>query len=239
MPAIRPVFDTVYAGYNTTLNRPLRAGPAGLPTVRLTKVFATPAAASAYAVDVLGDLEVATCDHADCPIPAGSPGLGLTHKFEQEIPAATAALTAALAAPVPSDTELEDASAPGVLISRGVIDALRELPAVEREISADKLARDIALARTIDKALLIRNLMLTGRMVPEVNKAANQDLEAKLAELNRYIDDLLFESDVRKRIASNTASILLGNFEATRRASTAVSTGRPVDPTTLQGGRVK
>ena len=239
MPAIRPVFDTVYAGYNTTLNRPLRAGSAGLPTVRLTKVFATPAAASAYAVDVLGDMEVATCDHADCPTPTGSPGLGLTHKFEQEIPTATAALNTALAAPVPSDTELEDASAPGVLISRGVIDALRELPAVEREISADKLARDIALARTIDKALLIRNLMLTGRMVPEVNKAANQDLEAKLAELNRYIDDLLFESDVRKRIASNTASILLGNFEATRRASTAVSTGRPVDPTTLQGGRVK
>ena len=139
---------------------------------------------------------------------------------------------------MPSDTELEDASAPGVLISRGVIDALRELPAVEREISADKLARDIALARTIDKALLIRNLMLTGRMVPEVNKAANQDLEAKLAELNRYIDDLLFESDVRKRIASNTASILLGNFEATR-PRLAVSTGSADRSDHLAGGRVK
>ena len=144
-----------------------------------------------------------------------------------------------MAAPVPNDTQLEDASAPGVLISRAVIDALRELPGVEREIAADKLARDVALARTIDKALQVRNLLLTARMIPDVNIAANQEIETKLSELNRYIDDLLFENDVRKKIASNTASVLLGNFEATRRTSTAVSTGRPVDPTTFEGGRVK
>ena len=239
MPPARIVHDTVYAGYNVTLNRPQLAGPTGLPTVRLTKAFPSPSAAATYATDVLGDAEISTCNDSDCPDPSGKPGLGLIHRFEQEISISTMALNTALAAPVPSDTELEDASAPGVLISRAVIDALRELPEVEREIASDKLARDVALARTIDKALLVRNLLLTARMIPAVNIAANDDIEAKLTELNRYIDDLLFENDVRKKIASSTASTLLGNYEATRRGSTAVSTGRPVDPTTFEGGRVK
>ncbi|MCB1907030.1 MAG: integrating conjugative element protein [Rhodocyclaceae bacterium] len=239
MPAARIVHDTVYAGYNVTLNRPHLAGPAGLPSVRLTKSFPTPSAAATFAADVLGDIEISTCNASGCPAPGGTPGLGLIQKFEHEIPISTTALNTAMAAPVPNDTQLEDASAPGVLISRAVIDALRELPGVEREIAADKLARDVALARTIDKALQVRNLLLTARMIPDVNIAANQEIETKLSELNRYIDDLLFENDVRKKIASNTASVLLGNFEATRRTSTAVSTGRPVDPTTFEGGRVK
>ena len=239
MAAARIVYDTVYAGYNVTLNRPPLAGPAGLPAVRLTKTFSTPAAAATFATDVLGDTEIATCSEPGCPIPGASMGLGLIQKFELEIPGTTMALATAMAAPVPSNTQLEDASAPGVLISRGVIDALRELPAVEREIAADKLARDVALARTIDKALQVRNLLLTARMIPAVNIAANQDIETKLSELNRYIDDLLFESEVRKKIASSTASVLLGNFEATRRTSTGVSTGHPVDPTTFEGGRVR
>ena len=239
MPAARIVHDTVYAGYNVTLNRPHLAGAAGLPSVRLTKSFPTPSAAATFAADVLGDIEISTCSAPGCPAPGGTPGLGLIQQFEQEIPNSTTALNAAMAAAVPSDIQLEDASAPGVLISRGVIDALRELPAVERAIAADKLARDVALARTIDKALQVRNLLLTGRMIPDVNIAASQQIETKLAELNRYIDDLLFEREVRKKIASSTASVLLGNFEATRRTSTGVSTGHPVDPTTFEGGRVR
>ena len=239
MTPARLIYDTVSAGYNVTLNRAPLAPPTGLPSVRLTETFPSPAAAATFATDVLGDIEISTCNHPACPAPAGTPGLGLIHQFEKEIPLSTAALTTALAAPIPSDSELEAASAPGVLISRAVIDAVRELPAVERELAADKLARDVALARTVDKALQIRNLLLTGRMIPEARRAAGQDLETKLAELNRFIDDLLFESEVRRKIASSTAATLLGNYEATRRSSTAVSTGRPVDPTTMQGGRVK
>jgi len=91
----------------------------------------------------------------------------------------------------------------------------------------------------VDKALTIRNLLLTGRMIPEVYKYANPQIETKLAELNRHIDDVLYESNVRKRVISETAGTLLDSYHALRAASAANSVQQPVDKRPLIDGRVK
>jgi len=188
---------------------------------------------------VLGDLEIFTCTDDSCPPHHSKMGLGLVQKFELEIPDAQSEVEIVLATQVPRGNDLKAASAPGLLITREVIDAIRELPPIERHIAKERLAQDVALARTVDKALTIRNLLLTGRMMPEVYKTANQQLEAKLAELNRHIDDVLYESNVRKRVISETAGTLLDSYHALRAASAANSVQQPVDKRPLIDGRVK
>lgn len=237
--AIKIVYDTVFGGFNVTMGQPPTASSPGYSAVKLTETFSTPDVAATYATDVLGDLEIFTCTDDSCPPHQSKMGLGLVQKFELEIPDAQSEVEILLATQVPRGSDLKAASAPGLLITREVIDAIRELPPIERHIAKERLAQDVALARTVDKALTIRNLLLTGRMMPEVYKTANQQLEAKLAELNRHIDDVLYESNVRKRVISETAGTLLDSYHALRAASAANSVQQPVDKRPLIDGRVK
>ena len=102
MPAIRPVFDTVLRGLQHHAESAIASRSRRSPLGSVNQGFATPAAASAYAVDVLGDMEVATQRPCRLPDTNRQPGLGLTHKFEQEIPTATAALNTAWRRPCPA-----------------------------------------------------------------------------------------------------------------------------------------
>ncbi len=236
---IRIVFDTVFGGFNVTMGQPPRTSAAVYPPVKLTQTFAMPRTAAKYAVDVLGDIEGAACDDSDCPTPASTSGLGLIHQFELEIPTAQSQIDALFSNAVPAGVDLKAASAPGVVITRELVDAVRELPAIEQSIVRQRLIQDVALARTVDKAMIIRNLLLTGRMIPEVQRAADAKIESKLAELNRHIDDVLFESRIRKAVISETATTLLESYQASRAASAANSVQQPIDRHPLVNGRVK
>lgn len=237
--AIKIIFDTVYAGFNVTMGQPPAVTAAAYAPVKLTETFPTPDKAAVYATDVLGDLEIYTCRGGGCPTPQSTMGLGLVQKFELEIPTTKTQVATLFETAVPKGSDLKIASAPGVLVTRELVDAIRELPPVERHIAQDRLVQDLALARTVDKALIVRNLLLTGRMIPEVYKTANTQIESKLAELNRHIDDVLYESNVRKRVISETAATLIDSYQATRAASAANSVQPPVDRKPVIDGRVK
>jgi integrating conjugative element protein (TIGR03755 family) len=236
---IRIIHDTVSGGYNVTMGQAPDAMPAAYPAVKLTEAFRNPQEAAVFATDVLGDIEIYTCDGNTCLPPRTTMGLGLVQKFELAIPDAQVQVETLTTSAVPKGGDLKAASAPGIVITREVVDAIRELPPIERHIATERLVQDIALARTVDKALIIRNLLLTGRMIPEVYKHANTQLEAKVAELNRHIDDVLYESNVRKRVISETAGTLLDSYHALRAASAANSVQQPVDKRPLIDGRVK
>ena len=243
---ITVIRDLVTAGFNTTMGLPAltsdtvtytSTGPTG---TKLARSFPRAIDASQYATDVLGDLEIATCSETSCPAKGSKTGLGLLPKFEAEQAPAMTQLNTLLSSNVPKFNDLDTASAPGVAISREVVDALREMPQGERSIAASRLAREVALARTIDKALTVRNLLLTGMTLPDAKMPiAPYEAIKKIDELNRYIDDLLFESRVRKEIVSNSASALLDAYRSTRSQSTANGTQSMVDPKPLTDGRVK
>ena len=64
-PVIRFTGDVVQAGYNLNMNRPIGANapvPAGSGS-RLADVWTSPAAASGWVVDVVGENIVTTCEH--------------------------------------------------------------------------------------------------------------------------------------------------------------------------------
>src|SRR5207245_7340639 len=103
------------------------------------KAFKHPADASKYAQDVLGDMQIAVCDDANCPAKGTNTGLGLSPKYEAEIPAIESAINSLVSSSAPNYALLDDIGAPGVAIGREVIDALRELPPCERSIAVPRL----------------------------------------------------------------------------------------------------
>lgn len=241
MPPARLVNDSVIAAYNLTMMQPATANPGATYTAsRLAKAFSSPTAAAAYATDLIGDIEIASCSEGGCPRKGTQTSVGLERKAEDEIPVVKAQLATVVAASVPSTTDLDAASAPGVLVTRDLVDALRALPKAEHAIAMDRLGQEIALARTVDRALLVRQLLTTGQTIPETlpDQVAG-DLQAKTAEVNRAIDDLLYGVRVRREIVSASATKLLDAHRAARTASGANAPIVPNEPRPLIDGQVR
>jgi integrating conjugative element protein (TIGR03755 family) len=240
-PAIEVIRDLAKAGYdatsnlvptaNTTLTAPANS--------RLSSIWVNDQQASAWIVDVVGDKLVATCDESACPQKGSVAGKGLQPKFENELNIVSNQLVAVVSQRVPDNALLEAASAPGVAVSRDLVTALQGLSAAERSIALRRLQMEIAQARTIDKALLARNLLTVGLGVPEASSVATVEARAKLEELNRMIDDMMFEIRVRREIVSQTAGNIIDQFTRTQLQSGATSTLPLPDNKLLRDGRVK
>ena len=113
-----------------------------------------------------------------------------------------------------------------------MIEALQDLPAVDRTIFIGKLSGEISQARSIDKLLLLRRLLLAGRQVPEIAgvEPAQREIDRKLAELDREIENLLFDTRVRKAVVSDTVGTLLRVYRDRNRESLAIPVMPYVDP---------
>ena len=135
---------------------------------------------------------------------------------------------------------LEQITAPGVAITRQVIEAIREMPASEQSLVIGRLVSEISTARTVEKALFARRLLLTGRQVPEVyaTEVAREHADTSIAELDREIENLLFETRVRREVVSETVGILLQRAAARRQTSLNTPAVRRIDPRPLDHGRV-
>lgn len=242
---IEPTKNVTEAGFHLTLNRavttPATATVASPASARLTRAFPTAKDASDWAVQVLGDTSFATCDSPACPAKGSTAGSGLLPRLEAEIPTASSQLSALLSSSgVPARSQLEDASAPGVVIGRELIDALKAMPAAQRDQFAGRLAMEVAQARVLDKALLVRGLMMTGLTgVPEVALGPGvPEARTKISELNRLIDDTLFDLRVRREMVSQTAATLIESYRNSQAESAALAPTQRSDANPLSGGRV-
>jgi hypothetical protein len=128
-----------------------------------------------------------------------------------------------------------------VAITRQVIEAIREMTASEQSLIMGRLVSEISTARTVEKALFARRLLLSGRQVPEVyaTEVAREHADTSIAELDKEIENLLFETRVRKEVVSNTIVTLLQRAAARRQASLNTPKVSPIDPRPLRNGRVQ
>ncbi len=239
-PLLEFTGDIVKAGYNLNMNRPLTAvGPVPpAAATRLTEVWATPADARDWVVDVVGENIVTTCDTCRKD---SIPGTGLLPKLYQEASTVTVELqNLVVGATPPTLANLENITAPGVAITRQVIEAIREMPASEQSLIMGRLVSEISTARTVEKALFARRLLLTGRQVPEVyaTEVAREHADTSITELDKEIENLLFETRVRKEVVSDTVTMLLKRAAARRQTSLNTPTVPTIDPRPLSNGRV-
>ncbi|MEQ9562062.1 MAG: integrating conjugative element protein, partial [Woeseiaceae bacterium] len=239
-PELHFTGDIVQAGYNINLNRPLDAtGPVpAAAATRLSTIWPTPQAARDWVVDVVGENIVTTCDTCRKD---SVPGTGLLPSLYQEASAVTVELQQLVNGTLPPTLDnLDTITAPGVAITRQVIEAIRDMPATEQSLIVGRLVAEISTARTVEKALYARRLLLSGRQVPEVyaTEVAREHADNSIAELDREIDNLLFETRVRREVVSDTVVTLLQRAAARRQASLQIPTVPVIDPRPLDNGRV-
>ncbi|WP_027948926.1 integrating conjugative element protein [Haliea salexigens] len=240
-PVLEFTGDIVEAGYNINMNRTVTDTspvPAASAT-RLSEIWSTPGEARDWTVDVVGENIVTTCDTCRKD---SIPGTGLLPKLYQESATVTTEIQNLVSgATPPTLTNLEQITAPGVAITRQVIEAIREMPASEQSLIMGRLVSEISTARTVEKALYARRLLLSGRQVPEVyaTEVAREHADNSIAELDREIENLLFETRVRKEVVSDTVATLLERAAAKRQSSLTVPEVPTLDPNPLRGGRVQ
>jgi len=240
-PVLEFTGDIVEAGYNINMNRALTDTtpvPAASAT-RLSEVWPSPADARDWTVDVVGENIVTTCDTCRKD---SIPGTGLLPKLYQESTTVTTEIQNLVSGATPPTLDnLEQITAPGVAITRQVIEAIREMPASEQSLIMGRLVSEISTARTVEKALYARRLLLSGRQVPEVyaTEVAREHADNSISELDKEIENLLFETRVRKEVVSDTVTTLLERAAARRQSSLTVPEVPTLDPNPLRDGRVQ
>ena len=239
-PVLAFTGDIVKAGYNINMNRPITmVGPVPpASATRLTELWATPADARDWVVDVVGENIVTTCDTCR---KESIPGIGLLPKLHQEATTVIVELQNLVSGATPLTlANLDQVTAPGVAITRQVIEAIREMPVPEQRLIMGRLVSEISTARTVEKAMYARRLLLTGRQVPEVyaTEVAREHAEVSIVELDKEIENLLFETRVRKEVVSDTITTLLQRAAARRQASLNTPRVLTIDPRPLRNGHV-
>lgn len=228
----RPLRDTVQAGYNISLNRPVLTTTSIQVTPTspdLVQLWNDPDDVRDWILEVLGDDEIVTCQGCS---PGSQPGRGLIPLIADrqttiQTQLAQLVIGAASGGLDPTRTNLDTVSAPGVGISVQVIESIRQLEDdTERGVVVAKLAAEIASAQVLEESLIIRRLLLTGRREGNVKGIgmAQDAIDDAIDELTDEINNVRFEHTIRKEMVSSTVKTVLEKARAIKNSSRSIHT---------------
>ena len=241
-PPVMTITDTVKAGYNIELGRSVTdtgAAPTGTAATALSKVWATPADAQNYALLVLGDVELTTSKTGQR---RSTPGHGILPRIEADKTPILAALRTIINGNnTPSPEQLAKVSSPGIDMTREVIEAIRVLPTPqEQEAAMQKMADEAAAGINLEKALLLRRLLQTGRMEPNIYASGlSTDIDLAVNQVTQAIDNVLYETRIRREMFAQTATVLLGTGQHRTQNTAATTIATPNDTNAIENGQVK
>lgn len=210
---IRTVGSGVVAGINSLTGRapddvaPITATQCG--GARVCQVWDTPAEAEGWITDVVGEVEIRTC--TGCDKLESRAGMGMQNKYEAQMRQIQNLLTPMVngTGPINETTLSSLQGGEGFQVSRRVIEAIREEK--DRVSIVNRLSAELAMSRTLERALLARRVLLAGMKEPSI---ANNDLKLEhlggaLDQVEGDIETMMYELDVRAKLASNTTVALL------------------------------
>lgn len=226
--AIRPIRDAVTTGVNLILGRqgsgmpndlcantPIRGDTPGAQ--RLANLWDRPEDMATFAAQVVGDTTVYTYDGGNKEY---QPGTGILPFIERDSVQVQSSMHGAIRQSMGmelSEATMEAISAPGLTINDQTLDALRQMQGDERAAYVQRLSDEVSVARNIEKLLLVRRALLASRDVPEVrNGPAITQINEAINEVYEQVEELMFESRVRRELVSNTALLILGEQAARR-----------------------
>ena len=220
------ISDVAVAGYNIMVdpNRPLDddSAPSKADHPDLTTFWPTPDDAGNFSALVLGNITITTQKSNQAqgttagvglvPILTSCPDIANTDKTcVKTIRDKLAQIVASN--DTPSPTDLEQISANGLAITPRVIDGLRNLDKSGQALYINRIAQDVAIQNLIDESLMLRRVLIAGsqaQVVQNLQPALNAVNES-INRLNKDIENLLFEHQVRKQMTSNTMQTLFTN----------------------------
>lgn len=209
---IRVVHDVAKAGYNLANGRSATAtGSIDATTCNggmLCTTWNSPDEVANFGMRVLGDVHHRTCE--TCTKTEATPGVGLAPIIQEEYEQKLQALQKLISGEKPLTTEnLAEASSNAVPVSRQVIEGLREER--EQNLLATRLASEVALSSTLEKALLLQRTLITGGKEPNIaaNDLAQDTLDKETDVLQKHIDNLRTELEMRRALSSNAAGMIV------------------------------
>ncbi|HDV5948544.1 TPA: integrating conjugative element protein [Legionella pneumophila] len=216
---IKVINDVVIAGYNILLNRkPLNNEKKPDTKTPMTHTWPTPVDASQWAVKVLGDIHVSTATDADKTKHDAKAGIGLSALLQScdSSNTCTSNVSKALWNLVDkqwplTEEKLKMVSASNLMITDEIIITIQRMPREEQILTVSKLAEEIAVQNMLDKALMMRRILQAGLQVQEVQnlKPALDMVKFALKKLDDDIHSLAFESEVRKKMMTETLGLLM------------------------------
>jgi len=207
--AIKITSDIVLAGYNLSLKRNADDKTHfNDKSKRLAQIWEDPEDASKWAVDVLGDTLIKTDGNSERKTVTGH---GLLPKIANQTDEYQKKLEALVNGTEKATLEnLSEASSNAALITQDVIVSLHDLDPDIQAVSISKLASEAAMSDVLEKALLIRRLLITGALEPNVKLTPGHRLSRELiVQLDQDIENVLFERRIHNELASNTPRLIL------------------------------
>ena len=209
---VKTTEDVVRAGYNS-LHRRSATSTASVTGSScdggaICTTWPSPNDATGFAVKVLGESNVRTCEN--CEPLATTPGIGLTPLIEEEFETRLKNLEELIAGTqqLTSDN-LRNASSGMLPITRRVIEALREDP--DSDVLTRRLASELAMSSVLEQAFMLQRLIIAGSRNPyvEQTKPIHENIQNNLSSLTAEIQSIQAEMQIRTAMANNTASAVL------------------------------
>ena len=120
------------------------------------------------------------------------------------------------------------------------MEAVHKMPADTQAVALGRLAQELAMQRVVDKALVARNVLITGLSLPEATAAGEmtREVQQKIDRMTQYINDLMFEFRIRKEMTADTALAIMGSQLARDSQSMRVPDAAQSEQQPLEDGRV-
>jgi integrating conjugative element protein (TIGR03755 family) len=213
---VKVINDVVIAGYNILLERtPLDNTHTAQMNTPMTHTWKTPLEASEWAVKVVGDIHVSNKENKKEKTKAGI-GLSTLLQSCESSNTCTQNIAKALWYLVDgqwalNEEKLRRVSASNLLITDQIILTIRNMPREEQMLTVSKLAEEIAVQNMLDKALMMRRILQAGLQVQEVQnlKSARNMVHTALKRLDDDVHSLAFESEVRKKMMTETLNLVM------------------------------
>ena len=126
-----------------------------------------------------------------------------------------------------TDEKLRKASSDSLPVTRGVIAALRDER--DQKVLAQRLASEVALSEVLGQALLLTRLLNSGAREPNVaaNALAVSAVERQTAVLQKEIDNLKMELDLRRELSKNSPLAIVERGQSRTENSRSVLPAAP------------
>lgn len=228
---IKIVADVTRAGYNLVNGRDVEDTSAINSSNCSDRVscqtWNSPQEAVDWATRVLGEQVQRTCE--SCTKTESTPGVGLTPMVQEEFDARWGPMQELVdGSKEPSFENLQAVGSASLPVTRGLVEALRDEP--DKDILSRRLASEAALARTLEKALLLQRTLLTGRKEPNIaaNKLAQEAIGRESDNLDREIQNLKTEFELRRELSNNSPWFVLKRQLERNAVSEGVYQGDPI-----------
>ncbi len=240
---IKSTADVVLSGYNLTLNRKANnikkpVIKKGVVTPRLVEIFPTPKEASDFAVSVVGDVHIRTHNnHTNKTIP----GHGLLPHIEKENTKIEKALSELISGKTKLNIDnLAVVSSNDVLINADVVQAIQKMHPSEQVIAISKLSSEVAMSKVMEKALVIRRMLITGKREPNISQTpSKKHISNSIEQLDRDIENIMFEKRIHTELASKTPALILQLQAQHNNRSMAHSVASGSENTVIEDGAIK